>query len=105
VVAEAAVPPSRLAEVVAGPAWGALAGVGIAWVGLPDAGDALEDLRARARAAGGIAPVITGGGGLGDDPLPAPEVQRRLKTAFDPHGVLAPGREWGEAVSAAVAPR
>jgi glycolate oxidase FAD binding subunit len=96
VVAEVAVPPSRLPDVVGGPAWGALVGVGIAWVGLEDAEGALEDLRARARTAGGIAPVIHGPGGLGDDPLPAPDVQRRLKAAFDPNGVLAPGRGWGE---------
>jgi hypothetical protein len=96
VIAEAAVPPSRLADVVGGPAWGALAGVGIAWIGLEDEQGALEDLRSRARAAGGIAPVIQGRGGLGDEPLPAPEVQRRLKRAFDPNGVLAPGRGWGE---------
>jgi FAD/FMN-containing dehydrogenase len=25
------------------------------------------------------------------------EVQRRLKRAFDPNGVLAPGRGWGDA--------
>ncbi len=96
VIVEVAVPPSRLPDVVGGSAWGALIGVGIAWVGLDDAGGALEDLRARARAAGGIAPVIKGPGGLGDDPLPAPDVQRRLKAAFDPNGVLAPGRGWGE---------
>ena len=34
-------------------------------------------------------------GGLGDDRIPAPEVHRRLKAAFDPNGVLAPGRGWG----------
>lgn len=95
VVVEVAVPPSRLEDVVDGSAaWGALAGVGIAWVGLTD-DDELEGLRARARAAGGIAPVVRGAGGLGDDPLPAPEVHRRLKDAFDPNGVLAPGRGWG----------
>lgn len=96
VVAEVSVPPSRLEEVVDGSAaWGALAGVGIAWVGLADGNGELEALRARARAAGGIAPVVRGAGGLGDDPVPAPEVHRRLKEAFDPNGVLAPGRGWG----------
>jgi glycolate oxidase FAD binding subunit len=94
IVAEAAVPPSRLAEVVDGAPFGALAGVGLAWVGLDDEA-ALADLRERARAAAGIAPVVRGPGGLGDDPSPAPEVQRRLKAAFDPNGVLAPGRGWG----------
>jgi FAD/FMN-containing dehydrogenase len=28
--------------------------------------------------------------------VPGPEVHRRLKAAFDPHGVLAPGRFWDE---------
>ena len=95
VVAEVAVPPSRLGDVVIGEAWGALAGVGIAWVGLPRADGALGDLRERVRAAGGIAPVVRGPGGLGDDTMPAPEVHRRLKASFDPNGVLAPGRFWG----------
>ncbi|MGZ8629125.1 MAG: FAD-binding oxidoreductase [Actinomycetota bacterium] len=95
VVAEVAVPPSRLADVVDGGAWGALVGVGIAWVGLEDAGEPLAALRERARAAGGIAPVVRGAGGLGDDVVAAPEVQRRLKDAFDPNAVLAPGRGWG----------
>lgn len=94
ITAEVAVPPSRLAEVVDAGSFGALAGVGIAWCGLDDA-EALSDLRERARAVGGIAPAIRGPGGLGDDPSPAQEVQRRLKTAFDPNGVLAPGRGWG----------
>jgi len=35
-----------------------------------------------------------GQGGLGDPPVAAPEVQRRLQAAFDPNGVLAPGRSW-----------
>jgi glycolate oxidase FAD binding subunit len=107
VVAEVAVPPSHLAGVLApGPEeesvetsaagrWGALAGVGIAWVGLEGADGPLRELRARARAAGGIAPVVRGPGGLGDEPVPAGDVQRRLKAAFDPNGVLAPGRGWG----------
>ena len=94
VVVEVAVPPSMLGEVVEGEAWGALAGVGIAWVGLDDADGPLSALRDRARTVGGIAPVVKGTGGLGDDPIPALEVHRRLKAAFDPNGVLAPGRGW-----------
>jgi glycolate oxidase FAD binding subunit len=94
IVAEVSAPPSRLAELVAGDAWGALAGVGLAWVGLEDE-EALGALRERVRAAGGIAPVVRGPGGLGDETVPAPEVQRRLKESFDPKGVLAPGRGWG----------
>jgi glycolate oxidase FAD binding subunit len=95
VVAEVAVPPSRLAEVVPADAWGALAGVGIAWCGLDSADGELMALRERAHAVGGIAPVVRGPGGLGDPPLPASEVQRRVKASFDPNGVLAPGRGWG----------
>ncbi len=93
-VVEAAVPPSRLGVLTTGRAWGALAGVGILWAGL-DAPEELEALRSSARSAGGIAPVVRGPGGLGDDPIPAPEVHRRLKDALDPNGVLAPGRGWG----------
>lgn len=95
VVAEVSVPPSRLAEVVPADAWGALTGVGIAWCGLDSPDGELTALRERAHAAGGIAPVVRGPGGLGDPRLPASEVQRRLKSAFDPNGVLAPGRGWG----------
>lgn len=95
VVVEVAVPPSRVVEVLAGDRWGALSGVGIAWVGLGGVGAELEGLRRRVREAAGIAPVVRGPGGLGDVRLPAPEVHRRLKAAFDPNGVLAPGRGWG----------
>jgi glycolate oxidase FAD binding subunit len=95
-VVEVAVPPSRLEAVLDGePDWRALMGVGIAWVGLPDAGDRLTALRGRVAEAGGIAPVIRGPGGLGDAPVPALEVHRRLKGAFDPARILAPGRFWG----------
>jgi glycolate dehydrogenase FAD-binding subunit len=96
IVVEVAVPPSKLEAVLEGElAWRALMGVGIAWVGLPDAGDRLSALRTRVAGAGGIAPVIRGPGGLGDAPVPALEVHRRLKAAFDPAGILAPGRFWG----------
>ena len=94
VVAEVAVPPSRLAEVLGDGTWGALAGVGIAWVGLGSADGALTELRTRARAVGGIAPVIRGQGGLGEESVAALRVQRRLKEAFDHNDVLAPGRGW-----------
>jgi len=95
VVVEAAVPPSRLPALAAGlpGAWGALAGVGILWAGLPDAGEPLAELRGLAAGLGGIAPVVRGEGGLGPG-LPAPDVHRRLKHAFDPAGILAPGRFW-----------
>jgi len=95
VVAEVAVPPSRLGEVVTGDAWGAFAGVGLAWVGLESANGDLDALRERVHALGGIAPAIKGPGGLGSPSIPAESVQRRLKEAFDPNGVLAPGRGWG----------
>jgi len=97
VVAEAAVPPSRLDAAIVGDAWGALAGVGLAWVGLGSPDGELGELRDRVGAAGGIAPVVRGPGGLGDAPVAAPQVQRRLKEAFDPNSVLAPGRGWGGA--------
>jgi glycolate oxidase FAD binding subunit len=96
VVAEAAVPPSRLPEVVAplDDGWGALVGAGVAWVGLGSADGPLSELRTRAASFGGVAPVIRGPGGLGGGTVPAPEVQRRIKQAFDPSGILAPGRGW-----------
>jgi len=93
VVAEVAVPPSRLEAAVTGEAWGALAGVGIAWVGLDDA-EGLDALRERVRSAGGIAPVVRGAGGLGDELVAAAGVQGSLKDAFDPNEILAPGRGW-----------
>ena len=95
-VVEVAVPPSKLEAVLDGESdWRALMGVGIAWVGLADHGERLADLQRRVAEAGGIAPVIRGPGGLGDAPVAALEVHRRLKAAFDPAGILAPGRFWG----------
>jgi len=95
IVVEAAVPPSRLEDLVgAANGWTALAGVGLAWIGAADETE-LARIRTAAAELGGTAPAVRGPGGLGDTPLPAPEVHRRLKAAFDPAGILAPGRFWG----------
>ena len=95
IVAEAAVAPSRIPRIVEGRnRWAALLGVGLTWFGVDDE-PALAALRRGVAEAGGVAPVIAGPGGLGDTPLPAPDVHRRLKDAFDPAGILAPGRFWG----------
>lgn len=93
-VAEAAVVPSRLRQLVVGiERYRAMIGVGIAWVPLED-DEALTAFRARAAELGGIAPVIRGPGGLGDAAVPAADVQQRIRTAMDPAGILAPGRAW-----------
>jgi glycolate oxidase FAD binding subunit len=94
IVAEAAVVPSRLARLLDGmDRYRALIGVGIAWVPFED-GEELTGFRSRVAELGGVAPVIRGRGGLGDGEVPAPEVQRRIRTAMDPAGILAPGRAW-----------
>ena len=94
IVAEVAVAPSRLDAVLGGADdWRALMGVGIAWVGLPDSGR-LASLRTRVAEAEGSHRVIRGPGGLGEAPVAALEVHRRLKASFDPSGILAPGRFW-----------
>jgi glycolate dehydrogenase FAD-binding subunit len=94
IVAEAAVVPSRLPQLLVGiQRYRAMIGVGIAWVPFDD-DEALTGFRARAAELGGIAPVIRGPGGLGDGAVPAPDVQRRIRTAMDPAGILAPGRAW-----------
>jgi glycolate oxidase FAD binding subunit len=100
VVVEVSVPPSKLEAVLDGQSnWRALMGVGIAWVGLVDGGERLTELRGRVAEVSGTAPVIRGPGGLGDAPVPVAEVHRRLKAAFDPAGILAPGRYWAGVTS------
>jgi len=94
IVAESAIVPSRLPQLLAGvERYRAMIGVGIAWVPLED-DEALTGFRARAAEIGGIAPVIRGPGGLGEPAAPAAEVQRRIRAAMDPAGILAPGRAW-----------
>jgi glycolate oxidase FAD binding subunit len=95
VVVEVAVPPSCLDTVVEGLAdWTALIGVGMVWVRLPGSDDpSLRTVLQRAGAVGGTARQVRGS--PPDEravapPLPAPDVQRRLKEAFDPAGILAP---------------
>ena len=93
-VAEAAVVPSRLPQLLVGiERYRAMIGVGIAWVPFEDE-EALTGFRARAAELGGIAPVIRGPGGLGDGSVPAADVQRGVRSAMDPAGILAPGRAW-----------
>ena len=88
--------PSQIADLVVGrDDWTALMGVGLVWFGLTDGAGSLDELRSRVAEAAGVAPVIRGDGGLGDTTIAAPAVQRRLKDAFDPAGILAPGRFWG----------
>jgi glycolate dehydrogenase FAD-binding subunit len=92
IVAEAAVTPSRLAALLQdSPTYRAMIGVGFAWVPFPDKGS-LGAFRERVAELGGVAPVIRGAGGLGWGPGPAPAVQRRIRSALDPAGILAPGR-------------
>jgi glycolate oxidase FAD binding subunit len=92
IVAEAAVAPSRLRPLVEELGdYRAMVGVGFAWVPFDDE-VSLGSLRSRAVELGGIAPVIRGPGGLGDGAVPAADVQRRIKDAMDPAGILAPGR-------------
>jgi glycolate oxidase FAD binding subunit len=91
---EAGVVPSRLADLLEGTdTYRASLGVGLAWIPV-EGPDELQALRDRARSLGGVAPAIRGPGGLGEAPVPAHDVQRRVKAAFDPAGILAPGRGW-----------
>ena len=92
IVAEAAVTPSRLATLLRDArGYRAMIGVGFAWVPFPDEGS-LGAFRDRVAELGGVAPVIRGAGGLGWGSGPAPDVQRRIRSALDPARILAPGR-------------
>jgi glycolate oxidase FAD binding subunit len=98
-VVEAAVAPSRITEVITGrDDWTALFGVGLVWFALDGSEPGpLEAIRSKVVEVGGIAPVIKGNGGLGPAAIPAVDVHRRLKSSFDPAGIMAPGRSWNGA--------
>jgi glycolate oxidase FAD binding subunit len=83
----AAVVPSRLAALLDGvERYRALLGVGFAWI--PCADDAaLATARDRASSLGGIAPTVRGTAPPAAD-APLPEIQRRIKAALDPAGIL-----------------
>jgi len=92
--ARIAVPPGRLREALDGlDGWWASPGVGVAHWEATDA-DAAADVRRKAEAAGGSLVTLTPLDGLDawGTPPPTLEVMRRIKRAFDPEGVLNPGR-------------
>lgn len=94
------VPPTALAEVVhdieaGGRPYLAEWGVGVCRVAIESVADVIA-LRGLARAVGGHAVVVDGPDDLRVDPWGPPpagvEIMRRLKRAFDPAGILNPGR-------------
>ncbi len=91
IVAQAAVVPSRLAAAVAdGPRYRALLGVGYAWIPCEDEA-ALARVRERVASLGGIAPLVRGARGLDTTDAVSAALGARLKAAFDPANILAPG--------------
>jgi glycolate oxidase FAD binding subunit len=92
--ARIAVPKDKLRAVVDGlEEWWASPGVGIAYWS-PAEPNAVNPVRVKVEAAGGSLVVLSGVDGI--DPWGTPprtiDVMRRLKAAFDPDGVLNPGR-------------
>jgi glycolate oxidase FAD binding subunit len=91
--ARIAVPKDRLRATIDGlDDWWASPGVGVGYWS-PTAADAAKPVREKAEAAGGSLVMLSGNG---VDPWGTPpktiDVMRRLKAAFDPDGVLNPGR-------------
>jgi glycolate oxidase FAD binding subunit len=86
-VLQAAVPPSRLEQLIGGlDRYRALLGVGYAWIPCDD--DAAAEVQRRAMSLGGCSPAIRGTATRQPlDPSIA-TIQQRLKAAFDPAGVL-----------------
>ena len=97
---DAGVPPREVARLAAalerrGLGYEAQAGVGVCRVAV-DSADDVAWVRAEATGLGGHAVVVDGPDDLRADPWgpppPGAELMRRLKAAFDPAGVLSPGR-------------
>jgi len=90
-VVRAAVPPSRVGALVEGRTrFRALVGVGFVWVPCADAAE-IETTRSRAHDLGGTAPVVHGTGDRDMQGSPLPEVQRKIRSAFDPATILVAG--------------
>jgi glycolate oxidase FAD binding subunit len=89
IVARAAVVPSKLADCVGGhDRYRALVGVGYAWIPCRDA-DTFVSVRERATALGGIATPLGATVAIPPANVPMPELQARIRAAFDPAAVLA----------------
>ncbi|MEO8713887.1 MAG: glycolate oxidase subunit GlcE [Acetobacteraceae bacterium] len=73
-------------------------GGGLVWVAGPDTATAHAAVEAAARAGGGVWTLLRGEALRGSvavippEPAPLAAITRRVKTAFDPHGILNPGR-------------
>jgi len=107
-VAEAGVPPARLPRFAheladRGYRFQAHLGVGTCTVAIADQAE-LDDLRGLARAAGGHAVILDAPDELRGDPWgPAPAglaIMRRLKSGFDPAGILNRGQFIGDRAGA-----
>jgi glycolate oxidase FAD binding subunit len=100
--ARIATPPHALRQILsalpANAEWWASPGAGIAHWSFGDGSDDVRSARAAAEAAQGslvlmaAPPEVAGGLGAWGTPPPTIEVMRRIKRAFDPAGILNPGR-------------
>jgi glycolate oxidase FAD binding subunit len=89
ILAQAGVVPSRLSDLVEGEdRYRALLGVGHAWVSCPDA-EAFASLRERAGALGGIVMAFDGMDQTAPPNGAIPQLESRIKAAFDPASILA----------------
>jgi glycolate oxidase FAD binding subunit len=100
--ARIAVPRDVLRRIVqalpSGAEWWASPGIGIAHWAIKADADAVREMRAKAEAAGGTLVMLAApedfmrDAGAWGTPPPTLDIMRRLKKAFDPDGILNPGR-------------